>query len=329
VVGEGGGPIFIGGVNRSGTSMVRQIVGSHSAVAIPPSEFEFFKHLRVRPHARLDETRTKVLVDRIVSWPKVAAWNVDRDAVLRMALTEPSYRGVFIAFLRGHADRMAKPRYGEKTTSYERNLATLDRWFGRDYTFVHMVRHPITTFASTRWYLGHETAVDPGLWARTWNGSVLMALRRLQARTRGYVLLRYEDVAQTPESAMVAVCDAAGLDFEERMLTMIDFAQRENSSFDVSDAEYVGAVRRTDGIVRAERVPLDELRAVQAQCRVLAGVLGYDVYDEQTLLPLAVRRRPAQVGYRVAFATTSTAHRVLSVPSRLASAWRTRERSPV
>jgi hypothetical protein len=297
-----GNPIFIGGINRSGTSMIRQIVGSHSAVAIPPSEFEFFKHVRVRPHARFGEDEVRALVDNISVWPKVSAWGVDRDEVLRLALREPSHRGIFVAFLRTYAEGKSKRQFGEKTTSYERHLATLDHWFDRDYTFIHMVRHPVATFASTRWYRGLEARVDPRVWARTWNGSVLTGLRRVQARARGYVLLRYEDVVQAPQRAIAAVCDAAGLEFEPRMLTMADFVARENSSFELAGAEYVGTVRRYDRIVRADRISAEELRVVRCQCRLLADLLGYDV-DDEGAPPVALPRTPAEVGFRIAFAT--------------------------
>ncbi|MGH2933101.1 MAG: sulfotransferase family protein [Gaiellaceae bacterium] len=320
-------PIFIGGLNRSGTSMVRQILGSHSAVAIPPSEFEFLKRIRVRPRARLGEAQVAELVDRVLSWPKVSEWEVDRDAVLHLALGEPTHRGIFVAFLRSYADQRSKPLFGDKTTSYERHLAVLDRWFAHRYTFVHLVRHPVATFASARWYRGVQSPIDPHVWSRTWNGSVLAALRRLRARSPGYVLLRYEDVVSDPGLAMAAVCDAAHLEFEPRMLEMGDFARRENSSFELVEAEYVGSVRRLDGVVRAERLSASELNVVRAQCRVLARLLGYDVDDERAIVPFAVGRSSAAIGFRMAFATTSTAHRARHVPARLVTVWRTRARA--
>ena len=34
--------ILIGGISRSGTNLVRRVIGSHSKIAIPPGEFNFF-----------------------------------------------------------------------------------------------------------------------------------------------------------------------------------------------------------------------------------------------------------------------------------------------
>jgi hypothetical protein len=320
-------PIFIGGINRSGTSMVRQMVGSHPRVAIPPTEFEFFKHVRVRSHARLTADQTEALVEHILGWPKVATWALDRDRVLAFAGEERSHRGVFLAFLRAYAERLRKPRIGEKTTSYEQHLATLDRWFDGRYAFVHVVRHPVASFASARWYRGSDAKVDPWAWARVWNEAVMTALRRLNANTSGYVVLRYEDVVQAPQVAMAAVCDAAGLEFDPRMLTMDDFEQRENSSFELADGVYLGPVRQHDGLVRADRVAAEELRVIRTQCRVLAGVLGYAVDDERGMVRPDIRQAP--VSFRVAYATASTARLLRKVPSRVTAAWLARERQHI
>lgn len=294
------------------------MIGSHSQVAIPPSEFEFFRRLHISPGAALTAAEVRELVDTVLTWPKVQAWSVDRAAVLGHALAERSYRGIFVGFLRSYAERMHKPRFGEKTTSYERHLGTLDRWFGSDYTFVHVLRHPVATFASTRWYQHQERLVDPWLWARRWNESVLTALRETRAREQRYVAVRYEDLVREPARTIEEVCDASGLPFEASMLAMADFEQKENSSFDLGRAEYAGKIRSADEVVRAAHMPPSDLRVVRSQCRALAAAIGYDLDDENVLLPFVQPSAPLELRFRASFALGSAGERMRGVRRRLA-----------
>ena len=58
--------VLIGGVGRSGTSLLRRIVGSHTQIAIPPTESGFFDHYRLG--------RT---VGEILASENLRPWDVD------------------------------------------------------------------------------------------------------------------------------------------------------------------------------------------------------------------------------------------------------------
>jgi hypothetical protein len=311
------GPVFVGGVNRSGTSLVRQILGSHPDLAMPPSEFEFFKRLTLPVSAALRGDQIERLVDDVLRWPKVAGWQVDPELVRRHALADRSPRGLFTAFLRAYAEKLDKPRFGEKTTYYERRLTTFDRWFPGNYSFVHVLRQPVATFASNRWYEGTEHRVDARAWALDWCSSALIAIRALRAR-RGYIAVRYEDLVRDPERETRRMCETADLSFAARMLAMADFVQKENSSFEVGPATYVGAVRTSDQVDRASRIPDHELAVVKSQCRAVAALIGYDVDDERRLLPLGVAHGAAlEWRARASVTARSGAQLATRLPGRL------------
>jgi len=319
VPGTSANPVFVGGVNRSGTSLVRQILGSHPDLAMPPSEFEFFKRLTVPLRSRLTTEQTARLVDDVLAWPKVAGWGLERARVEAFAGEgEGSVRSVFVAVLRAYAAQLGKPRFGEKTTYYERHLRTFDRWFGRDYAFVHLLRHPVATYASTRNYGGREHAIDPHAWARQWSNSALVAARAARARATGYAVLRYEDVVADPEGEIRRACAVAALPFDVRMLAMPDFAQKENSSFELAGAAYAGTVRTHDTVDRASRIPAAELAVVRSRCALAAALVGYDVDDEHRRLPFVAPYAPAREWRaRVAVRRSTGADLARRLPRRL------------
>lgn len=280
-------PIFIGGINRTGTSLARRLLGSHPLLAIPPTELEFFKRADVSLSRTLDRTRALALSREVLSWPKVAQWKLDPgDVAERVDAGEHSAMGVFVAILESFAASVGKPRWGEKTTSYERHLATLERWFDGNLVFVQMVRHPVAAYASARWYDGVERDIDVRRWADEWQRSVLDALtasRRLGVR---YVVVRYEDLVSETERELTRVCAAAGLPYDARMLTMADFRESENSSFGGEGGRYRGKVRQADAVGRADRIPAAALAHLASTCRGLAELAGYDVADDTALLPM-------------------------------------------
>ena len=60
--------------------------------------------------------------------------------------------------------RAGKSRFGEKTTHYEFHLKTLLEWFDGDVDFIHLIRNPVDTFASQKFYAGRcvTSTASPG-----------------------------------------------------------------------------------------------------------------------------------------------------------------------
>jgi hypothetical protein len=306
-------PIFIGGINRSGTSLVRGLLASHPQVAIPPTEFEFFKRFQGASRARLSPQEARSAAAEMLAWPKVAAWDLDAESVLeRVESGEPSPRGLFVAFLEAYAAAAGKPRLGEKTTYYHRNLKTFDHWFGRGYAFVHVLRHPVSSFASARWYGGTERKLDPRGWSLDWLESALIAARRAR-RQRGYLAVRYEDLVGDPEGQTRLMCEGLGIEFEPAMLELDEFPERDNSSFEPAGAGYVGKVRQADAVDRASLLTQAELAEVRRITGAVASAIGYDLDDEHALGDW----KPSGSLSRSTELTASTRHKVTVARRRL------------
>jgi hypothetical protein len=278
-----GPPILIGGIPRSGTTMMARMLGSHSEIAIPPTELGFFERMfpsdfsrRASLDGREDfEDRLRQLHAR-----KLHEWSLDENELLEASRhVEPTWRGLFLFVLDQYRLRVGKSRFGEKTTTYERWFDVLDSWFDDDYRFVHLIRNPIDTIASKKWYEGRPQPVDLVPWIHGWNRSATIALHRAHREPHRYCYVRYEDLAAEPERDLHRVCEVVGVPFEPRMIAMSDYENTENSSFAgvAREREYNLAIRVSDDVDRRTLLGEGEVDAIISLCAPLAYLLGYDL----------------------------------------------------
>lgn len=266
-------PIFIGGVNRSGTSLMRQIIGSHSDIAIPPSEFHFFKYLKGQIEEPLEKKTFLELIEIINQWPKVSSWKLDKAFLLDFSATlDPSYRSLFSLFMEAYKRKCRKKRWGEKTTKNEFHLHFINEWYP-DFKFIHMIRNPIDVFASQSWYNGQKQSIDVRNWANSWNKSTDIALAN---RSRNnYIVVSYEKLVASPEREIEELCKALGLEFQKkRMLEMRDFENKNNSSFN-NQLNQDGTIQ-LNKTNRAELLSDEEKEIIGKMCWKNAKFFGYE-----------------------------------------------------
>jgi hypothetical protein len=215
--------IFVTGMPRSGTSLMRGILGSHPDVAMFPGELPLWREI-ARAHAHRDLSRAgereRVIAD-LVAHPRVARARIalDGPAIVGALEAEPvvTLGTVFAHALRQYARQAGKPRWGAKDPRSEfyadAMLAELPA-----AGVVHMVRDPRDVLASQRaaWGRAAQHIVST---VDDWRGSV--ALARLRARERGaYVAVRYEDLVAEPARVVRDVCRALDLEFRAEMIDL-------------------------------------------------------------------------------------------------------------
>lgn len=270
--------ILIGGVNRSGTSLMRRIVGSHSQVAIPPTDFEFFEVAKGLPLGTPAERRA--VAERLLAHPKLRAWGLPTAEILSGAEDiGPSARDLFTLLIERFRQLSDAPRSAWKTPKLEFHLDAFDAWFGESYRFVHLVRHPLDVYASNRWYDGQEQRLYTEGWANEWVRSISIAIRRQLTQPRQCRLVRYEDLTASPRDVVRGLCEFLDLPPElDRMLAMSEYAEKDNSSFSVVGSRtYAGHIRQSDTVGRRGMLAAKEVAAIVRICAYSAQQLGYDL----------------------------------------------------
>ena len=162
--------VFIVGVSRSGTTLLRRILEASDEIAIA-TENHFLGHVLPREGARYyfrrlgaltDDATVRRLVDYIYGgefqrqsrwrevspyWRWLAREVTPTEFGRALLASERTERGLFAALMRVYADHLGRPVMGEKTPAHLAYVDTLLEWFP-DARVVHMLRDPRAVYVS-------------------------------------------------------------------------------------------------------------------------------------------------------------------------------------
>lgn len=256
-------PIFIGGAGRSGTTLLRVMLDSHSQIACGPE-------LKVLPSvaslwAELTQRWTDVL----------AASHVHGDDL----------DGMFGALVKGLLEprrrAAGKARSAEKSPNNVFVFGHLHRMFP-DAAFVHMLRDGrdvVASLLTMDWTTTDGTPIaytkSARLAARYW-ASAVQAARAFAQETAGqahYFELRYEDLVADPEATLRRLLAFLGEDWEPAMLAFHE-QPRELAGESSADAVLRPVSRTSAGRWQRDLSLLDR-QAVKEEIGALLIESGY------------------------------------------------------
>ena len=226
-------PIFIVGVHRSGTTLLRFMLSSHSDIYIPTeSDFipYFYRKIRNRDFNRV---LVQYLLD--ITFDKyrfVNDWQGDKPATNEFYsnMTSKDLAGFLDRLYALYAEQNDATRWGDKTPIYTSYIDTIHRIFP-DAQFIHIIRDPYDACISLlEKYQQREFHVDIYFAARNWVRRIQKA--QLDGRVLGdkyYLEIRYEDLTQSPEKELRKVCEFLNEDFQPAMLAHSDLANQKIS----------------------------------------------------------------------------------------------------
>jgi hypothetical protein len=219
-----GPPLFLLGVRRSGTTLLRVILGRSRSIAIPDESY-FIPQLAARHPHRI---QAAAFLDDLRRIETIAEWGLDLDQVAARVWDGMAPGTAIHAVFDTYAGQTGKPRWGDKTPLYMQYLPLLEQLFPYAL-FVHLIRDGRNAAVSflampegivTRTWAHPGTAVD---FACQWRTEV-EAAQRLGASVgpQRYLEVRYEGLVADPESTVKEVCEFAGLEYEPAMLAYAD-----------------------------------------------------------------------------------------------------------
>jgi len=296
-------PIFIVGVHRSGTTLLRYMLGSHSGIYIPPeSDFipYFFLH---DPSGELsDERITRMLRIIFDRYRFVKEWQGDPPTPSQFTASLPDRTpAAFLDALYGaYAKQYGAERWGDKTPIYASYLALIHQIFP-NAQFLHIIRDGRDAALSMLdKYEREEFHVDVFFAARNWVRRIRRAQRAgSQIGPRLYYELRYERLIKDPEGELRAVCEFLGETFEPGMLEYHRVARERIAP----DSHFFSSVRNPPSRQRMGRwqheMSVKDQRLVQFVAGRLLAELGYPLID---LGPMSVQEvvRTAMLAFKYA-----------------------------
>lgn len=278
-------PIFVIGPERSGTTLLMTMLGSHPRISVPEVAWlypRFHPYLHTYGNLRKIEN-LRVLAEEMIFGLKTPFWGLDVnprtvvDDVLSH-IREESFAGVYAAMLEWYAQHEEKPRWGEKTPY---NLFFIEAIL-KDFPnaqFIYLIRDgrdasaeylesafgPTNIYcAATIWKLCQD-AVKP------W---------REKLDSTQWLDVSYETLVREPQAVLEKVCHFLAEDYSSEMLAFYksDIAQRRAGTKDhkplghpVSD-RYIGIYKNL--------LSLRDQQIFAAVAGEELTALGYDVEVE-------------------------------------------------
>lgn len=253
--------IFIGGCGRSGTTLLREMLNRHPAIACGPE--------------------TAFLCDLINPRRVAVEWGLDARQVEAMARSAPSLVSFCERFFRAHAEREHKSRWADKTPRNVRVLPKILAAF--PYAkFIHVIRDGRDVTCSLRNHpretVRRGKVVDACVNRLIRNSAV----RWLTDTSAGLAFkdhprcfeVRYEELVTDTEAVLRRLCTFIEAPFDERMLDASGDAGEASPR--LMNNRNAGQIVQRGSLSRWRRdMTFDERRDFHAVAGELLIALGY------------------------------------------------------
>jgi protein-tyrosine sulfotransferase len=256
-------PIFVIGVHRSGTTLVRLILDSHSRIACPPESFFLLPESRLLADPKALEG--------------LLAMGFTREHVIARVREHAAY------FFEMYAASHGKTRWADKTPSYVDCLDFIETVFGSECQYVFVYRHGLDSACSIA-RIPDIAEADPHIAAcggdrfagaaRYW-ATQCGVMREFAARRPGRVLeLFYEKLTADPEAEARRLFAFLGEPFEPAVLR---FHEKEHDHWaGLQDVKATSSKGFQPNVGRWREEPPERIEAMLAQAAERLRELGYE-----------------------------------------------------
>lgn len=287
-------PVFICGVHRSGTTLVRNLLDAHPQLSVLPSEGTFYTNQEAKLH-KLPENDWAVylgtewlrrLVNPINQPPY---WLLGRSTIkaspyvdfARYVLawwqliehksgTQWPHTAIVLAYA-ACTNNLSAKFWVDKTPTNERFLQRI--WQEMPQAkIIHLIREPIATVASRR---AMEPGVSMGHILNNLETSYLTALNYSEQNNPRFLLLRYEQLCNEPEQLTTRIAEFLTIDNSDmlRRATVAGMPAKANSSFKKDTVS--GQVHSTEKHEQNNLISATGQWQIAAYIGHLANELGY------------------------------------------------------
>lgn len=197
-------PIFVGGLFKSGTSLLRAMIAQHSRIA-GGLETYWFDLPWGRPEPRLQRD-----IERLRHF-----FDLDEQTVERIVAQSGSAEAFLNGFMGEVAARQGKARWVEKTPGNVLHLKRIYA-FWPSASVIHVIRDPRDVLASLRqarkW---DDIETFSNLWCRFFRAVRDFKASEGAEHETSFIEVRYEDLVLRPRTTMKSLLAFVGEDWED------------------------------------------------------------------------------------------------------------------
>ena len=213
--------VFIVGLPRSGTKLLRDLLNEHSEVSIPYVESQIFPDLINKYGLQtLSESDRNEVHESVKSG--IFSYNLEKDygliydsAAIDQLCTDDTIAGFIQGLLTYYGPTKEARIIGDKTPSYLGKIASLRKAFP-DLKLIHIIRDPRDRALSAKNIWG-TPLLDS---AEKWTLFIQKAKPIIGDLGKNALQIRYEDLLGNPESSLWEICSFLDLEFESSMMEL-------------------------------------------------------------------------------------------------------------
>jgi hypothetical protein len=272
-------PFFIVGCTRSGTTLVAQILDSHSRLAVY-HESHFYHLLRQDLHryGNLEQSSNlrRFLRDVREVLERQRKMTVPMEDELLEALVEPSFAGVLATILSLYAQQHGKNRGGDKTPGHHSYLQEITEQLP-DSRVIFLLRDPRDSVLAIREKFDISLKGATALW-----NAAYLSYMKFSHRIH---LVQYEQLVRHPTQSVQAICAYLGEDYEPDMMRF--FERIPNQLTRIKYNQDLLSPVNSSHIGRFREMGESEIKRIEAACGIGMEALGYEFHGAKpNFLPI-------------------------------------------
>lgn len=273
--------LFIVGLPRSGTKLLRTVINNHSQVAVARHETEFLPNW-IGKFETVSSLESKQEFDLFFEWCQQFPYFQDRIRKGEAFTADQWYErcdsfdlaGVFTGLIKcdlqvDPAEESKVKIWGDKSPGYTRQVSNIMKAIP-GARFIHILRDPRDNALSVNQAWGKNMIRA----CSDWKNGVRYVDKVSSEHPNSILTVRYEDLLTHPEETVTRVCEFLGVDFSPEMLVM-DRA-----------VESIGETKGQTEIIAAnqskylKKMKPGTIRKIESICGELAEKHGYGIQYE-------------------------------------------------
>jgi len=212
-------PIFVGGCNRSGTTMMGAMLGSHSDIlCVPEAHFILQEYQKASRKNYVDDTLK--IMNAISSNLRFKLWGLPQSAIQDISeFPRIGYEEVITELVKQYGKKINKSGVSHWVDHVPANIKytyLLLRLFP-EARFIHIVRDGRAVAASLKSVIWGPKAIDRA--AIMWIDFIAHGLAaESKLGTARILRITYESLVQDPRLYLSQICEFIGIEFQEEMI---------------------------------------------------------------------------------------------------------------
>lgn len=268
-------PIFIMGCQRSGTTLLSQLLTNHSELAIYHESFfyhilfnelKYYGNLdRPRNFRRLVSDATKVIrAKATMEGNAEIMYTPDANQIME-SISGNHFENVLAEVFEQYALTCGKRRGGDKTPENYQFINEIQTGFPNS-PILYLIRDPRDTVLSCVQVF--DISIEKG--ARLWNDSFDMFARA----SKPVHLVQYEKLVEDPKTILKEICRYIGEEYDPGMFSFHEKLPAEYAQFEKKGL--LGKPISSASVGKFRNMPEEDIRNIEAWCEEGMRAMGYE-----------------------------------------------------